>query len=262
MILQLAMPLVAYMSYYDAQAEMYGDPERLSFGGLAVKLLVLAVALIVGRFIYDKLGKVSETAGTAAAVVSVLAIGIGFSALYEAASGPRWNEPRKASAEELLASPVNINTARRSELEAVPGIGPIIATRIIDGRPWRRVEDLQHLRGVKHDKFEAMRPYLTAGISLPPEPTPTPAPTVQIKNDTDMTLRVLFMDSDRHKLIVERTIGPHTKIEQPHLDQSPAYVAVMNGSTEICSGTYFRNSLGFTIYELQGQPKLLESSWP
>ena len=37
---------------------------------------------------------------------------------------------------------ININTASQAELEALPGIGPVIARRIIEGRPYRSVEEL------------------------------------------------------------------------------------------------------------------------
>lgn len=39
-------------------------------------------------------------------------------------------------------SQVNINTATQSELEALPGIGPVTASKIISDRPYNTVEDL------------------------------------------------------------------------------------------------------------------------
>lgn len=37
---------------------------------------------------------------------------------------------------------VNINTASQAELEALPGIGPVSATKIIEGRPYQQTEEL------------------------------------------------------------------------------------------------------------------------
>jgi competence protein ComEA len=48
--------------------------------------------------------------------------------------------------------PVNVNTASQSDLESLPGIGPVIAQRIIDFRqengPFTRIEELQNVSGI------------------------------------------------------------------------------------------------------------------
>jgi competence protein ComEA len=59
--------------------------------------------------------------------------------------------------------PCNINTASSSELEAVPGIGPAMAARIIEARtrrPFTVVEDLLDVRGIGERTLERMRPYV------------------------------------------------------------------------------------------------------
>lgn len=55
------------------------------------------------------------------------------------------------------SGPININRATASELDALPGIGPVIASRIIDYRktngPFHSVDDLQKVSGIGSAKF-------------------------------------------------------------------------------------------------------------
>ena len=57
---------------------------------------------------------------------------------------------------------VNVNTASQAELEALPGIGPVIARRIIEGRPYRSVEELERVKGIGPRRLEEIRPLVTA----------------------------------------------------------------------------------------------------
>jgi competence protein ComEA len=42
----------------------------------------------------------------------------------------------------ISTNPVNINTAGESELDALPGVGPVTAQKIISNRPYQSVEEL------------------------------------------------------------------------------------------------------------------------
>ena len=48
----------------------------------------------------------------------------------------------------IPGSLVNVNMATQTELEALPGIGPAMALKIIDGRPYGRIEDLLRVPGI------------------------------------------------------------------------------------------------------------------
>jgi len=58
------------------------------------------------------------------------------------------SKPRRDADVSSAGRRVNINTATQAELEALPGIGPTIARRIIEGRPYRSVDDLDRVKGI------------------------------------------------------------------------------------------------------------------
>ena len=64
-----------------------------------------------------------------------------------------------------VASPVDLNTGDRAELQQVPGIGPGMAERILGYRqthgPFASVEELQSVPGVGDKTLDKLRPFLT-----------------------------------------------------------------------------------------------------
>lgn len=52
---------------------------------------------------------------------------------------------------------VNINTASQPELEALPGIGPVTAAKIISSRPYQKIEDLLNQKVVSQSVFEKIK---------------------------------------------------------------------------------------------------------
>ena len=78
-------------------------------------------------------------------------------------AGPTSTPASVAVAGEL----VDINTATAAELDALPGIGPVLAGRIVAYRdehgPYATVDELEAVDGISVNTVEDLRPLVTAG---------------------------------------------------------------------------------------------------
>ncbi|MEV0288866.1 MULTISPECIES: ComEA family DNA-binding protein [unclassified Kribbella] len=61
-------------------------------------------------------------------------------------------------------SPVNLNTATLDQLDTLPGVGPVLAQRILDYRtqngPFTTIDQLQEVPGVGPKKFDSLKPHV------------------------------------------------------------------------------------------------------
>lgn len=66
---------------------------------------------------------------------------------------------------------LDLNRASAEELDALPGIGPVLARRIVEQRQriggFRAAEDLRSVRGIGPRLFERIRPRVTAQAPAP-----------------------------------------------------------------------------------------------
>ena len=53
--------------------------------------------------------------------------------------------------------PIDPNTATVDEIMLLPGVGEVIAERIVEGRPYKSVEDLRRVPGVGEKVFAGLK---------------------------------------------------------------------------------------------------------
>ena len=64
------------------------------------------------------------------------------------------------------------NSATAEQLMAIKGIGPILAARIIEARPYKSANELQKAKGIGPKKYEAIRPYFVDPADAAEQPKP------------------------------------------------------------------------------------------
>jgi competence protein ComEA len=87
----------------------------------------------------------------------------GIRALVQVA--PAAAKSKKAMTSSPASAKVNINTADKATLETLPGVGGPTAQAIIDGRPYKSIDDLDRVRGLGRRRLDALRDRVTAGES-------------------------------------------------------------------------------------------------
>ena len=65
--------------------------------------------------------------------------------------------------------PVDLNRATAAEFDRLPGVGPVLARRMVDYRKsvgrFHAVEDLRAVKGIGKKKLERLKPFLTVDAS-------------------------------------------------------------------------------------------------
>ena len=69
-------------------------------------------------------------------------------------------EKAKSAVKLAPGQKININSATKEELDALPGIGSVKAQAIIDGRPYQKIEDIMKVKGIKEGTFNKIKDYI------------------------------------------------------------------------------------------------------
>jgi competence ComEA-like helix-hairpin-helix protein len=106
--------------------------------------------------------------------VSLLAAQPGSWAAQQAKSADN-NGTTEPRANRPTSKKVDLNTASKEDLQALPGVGPVTADAIIAARPFKSVQDLKNVRGIGETKFGQLRSQVTVSHAKGPHAT-TAAP--------------------------------------------------------------------------------------
>lgn len=82
-------------------------------------------------------------------------------ALPAAPAVPAVRQKASAAAQQAAGQVVNINTASKAAIEALPGIGSVKAQAIIDGRPYSKPEDIMKIKGIKEGIYKKIQGLIT-----------------------------------------------------------------------------------------------------
>jgi competence protein ComEA len=114
----------------------------------------------------DDLAKAGVSAKTLEAIRPMVTVGPATAASEKPAAEPKTASTKAKTAKAAVAKPgsgklVNLNTAPKDELDSLPGIGPVKAQAIMDARPFKTIEDVMKVKGIKEGEFSKIKELIT-----------------------------------------------------------------------------------------------------
>ena len=149
-----------------------------------------AKKIIAGRP-YASVSELSR-AGLSAKTIEKLTplVTVGSAAAAAPASAPSGKSRKELAPAAVASGPLDLNTASEKDLEALPGVGPATAKKIVAGRPYSSVEDLQRA-GLSESAIRKVTPLVKvdAAAAIPktePPPKPAKAPAARAGAAVDL----------------------------------------------------------------------------
>ncbi len=174
----LAEPFSVHTAYSDARGDarykrFYGFVTTSKGEDLATRLVGLGLARAFGVYRETPAGVTSKEFEAALEDLELKAAKKGLGAWaatdWENLPDERKEERTELAEIELSTTPsglaagekINPNTAARDELMKLPGVGEVTANRIIEARPFSKLEDLDEVDGIGKQTLLRLEPFLT-----------------------------------------------------------------------------------------------------
>ncbi len=144
--------------------QVLGRPSRTRVAGPAdvhaLAVILVAIGLAVGTAL-PQLGPGRSVFPSPSDVELSDRLASGRAAMGARGMGPR-ADANLAISKPSLVTPLDVNTAKADDLQALPGIGPTLAERIVAHRdtygPFQTPEELLQVPGIGPKRWERIRP--------------------------------------------------------------------------------------------------------
>jgi competence protein ComEA len=110
---------------------------------------------------------------------------------------------------------VDVNAADVKTLESLPGIGPVLAQKIIAGRPYRNVADLGKVKGLSETKLNLIKDDVSFGSPITTTPKSEVARTQKEKTVVAKTTTAETKTSPRETSTTVQTTIPRSSRVEP-----------------------------------------------
>jgi len=144
---------------------------------------------IIANRPYKSLDELSKAGLSAKKIKSLKSsVTVGEAPAPAAPAAAKETRKKGEAAEPVPGALVDLNTADQKALEALPGVGPTTAKKIIAARPFKSVDDLSQIKGLSKAKVAALKDKVIVGPekAAPPKakptvvtPAPAPAPAAE-----------------------------------------------------------------------------------